>query len=655
MLQQITVRVELGPYTLVGREVEALDVRQAVGAHAQCVLHFMRDPKAVKSPVAKLRLAELAGASLRVIFIGNASAEGGGSECLTFDGTVRDAEIEHLATGAGEVTVVALSNSYVLAEHADRRYFREQTVGTLAGTLGVRVAGSLPAGEARDYVQAGVSDWALLAQVAAEEGLQLRARWPRTPDGAADEHAEVGQGFADESHTLTWGRELQRLATGLAPTNAGVTGAFYDWSAKHDHRFRGVRAQVEWLGGAKPVVAAAREASTADADGGDPGHLEPGRLGGTRARTLAEFRDRLELASARRLGTTVRARGVSVLPSLRAGDRIEVTAAELMLASANGEVANGSTSNGSSGGGASSKGASANGASTNGAGDHGEVDDRTGTFGLIAVTHRWTGTLYQNEFEATPWAAYHPEPVVAAGPDEAAYRYGTLSLAVVTANNDTAKGGRVKVRYPWMADGESTNWIRVAGLGGGNGRGVGVLPEVDDEVVVGNIDGDPEHRVVVGTLWNISDRPGHSKDRQHWVTKSGSGLSMSEGQNPGEQVVELHTPGGSSMIRFNAKKNLVTIHSEGDLAIEAPKGELRIHAKRMTTQVDTDSARTVKGKSDDHVTGAITVECEARIGMKGATVDVVSKGALTTHATGPVTAHAGGPHTITGSPVSLNP
>jgi hypothetical protein len=240
-------------------------------------------------------------------------------------------------------------------------------------------------------VQAGVSDWAFLGQVAAEEGLQLRARWPRTPDETADLPAELGRGFGEETHTVTWGRELLRLSTALAPANAGVTGAFYDPAAKHDHRFRGVRADVEWLGGARPVVAAAKAAATADAGGGDPGHLEPGRAAGGRARTLAEFRGRLELASARRLGAAVRARGTSVLPALRAGDHVTVQPAPALLGD---------------GGGADGTGGA-------GAGADGEVADRTGTFGLVQVTHRWTGTLYENEFDATPWAGYHVAPEAA--------------------------------------------------------------------------------------------------------------------------------------------------------------------------------------------------------------------------------------------------
>ena len=616
MLQEITVRVELGPYVLRGREVGHLEVQQAVGAHAHCTVAFTRDPAAVASPVATLRLAELAGAPLRVVFVAD-----GGDECLAFAGWVRQAEIDHLATGAGEVTVRGLSDSYTLGEHTDRRYFRKQDAAALARGFDLKVLDGVAGGTVRDYVQAGVSAWAFLAQVTAEEGLQLRARWPRTPDGAADAPAEVGRGFADEAHPLTWGRELLRLTTALAPTNAGVTGAFYEPTSKHDHQFRGVRAQVAWLGGARPVVAAAREASTSDADGGDPGHLEPGRVSGVRARTLTEFRDRLELASARRLGSTVTARGMSVLPALRAGDRIEIAAApELQSVGEDGAPS-------------------------------GELADRTGTFGLITVTHLWTGTLYENLFTATPWAEYHPEPATVAAPEGASS--GGLMVGVVTEVHDPKGMGRVRVRLPWMEDGEYTAWVRVAGMGGGNGRGVAALPSQGDEVVIGAVDGDHEHLVMVGALWNAVDKAAHAPGRQHWVTPAGNTLSFSEGKaGADEEKVELHSKGGACMVQLAAKGPTgvptVTVHSEGDLALEAPKGELRLTAKSMATFVETDAKREVKGAVHDKITGPLTIASQARLALKGGPeVVLLSDGTLR--------AHAKATQTLTGQLVTLNP
>lgn len=663
MPQQITVRVELGPYAILGRDVDWVEVQQAVGDHAVCTLTFDRDPRAA-TPLAQVQLADLADASVRVVFLDAEVGAAGEGGCLAFEGRVREARVAHQPAGGGRFTVTAVSESQTLAAHADRRYLPQQTVPALVAAMGASVAGSVPAGEPRDYVQKGESDWAFLARLAAGEGLQLRPVWPRSPDdGPPPEPAEVGRGFGDVTHALTWGRDLLAFESLLRPTNPGVTGAFYDPATKHDHRFRGVRQKAAWLGGAQPVVAAAERVSTQDSGGGDPGHIEVGGPGGVRARTQEEFRTRLERASAARAGAAVEASGMSTQPGLRAGDRVTVSDGNAAgEPDATGGERGGSEGEDGAGGGGPS-GLSPWGADVGAA-------ERGGTYGLIRVTHRWTGSQYENEFAATPWADYHPAPALVerqlarsavddgdAGGTHAlpgaAGSTGGLMLGVVVDNADPKGRGRVKVRFGWMDEGEQTHWVRVAGLGGGNGRGVGVLPSAGDEVVVAAVAGDPEHPVVLGALWNGVDRAGHAPGRQHWVTPAGNTLAFSEGKaGADEEKVELYSKTGACMVQLAAKGPTgvptVTVHSEGDLALEAPKGELRITAKSMATFVETDAKREVKGAVHDKVTGPVTLATEARLAFKGGPeVVLLSGGALRAHATGT--------HTLTGQLVTLNP
>lgn len=651
-MQQCSVRIELGSYVLRGREVELVEVTQEVGVHARCALTFDRDGR-VPGPVGKLRLGDLTDARVRVIIVGEDGAEG--FECLAFEGHVRKADATYQSTGLARFNVHALSASYALGEHVDRSYRREHTVAQLVHALGAQVVGSLPDGDPRDYVQPGRSAWATLGHAAASEGLQLRPVWPRSPsDPAPPLPAEVGAGFADPTHTLVWGRNLLGFSTSVAPVNPGVTGAFYDPTAKHDHQFV-VRARPNWLGGAAPVVSAAERAAETDADGGEPGHVDVGGPGGTRARTLPEFRARLQRESARRLGMSVVATGWSVAPGLRAGDKIDLWASAAAAAGQVGEGDTGSpadTSTDDAAGSAAGGGSYAPGAWVNGP----EDADRTGLFGLVQVTHRWNGGLYENQFTATPWADYSPAPAAAAAmgapAGAGALHEGGLALAIVVANDDPKRRGRVKVRHAWMSEGTETAWIRVAAPGAGNGRGLGWLPHVGDEVVVAAVAGDPEHPVVLGALWNGVDKAAHSPGRTHLVTPGGNALTLIEGKaGEDKEVVELHTRAGKTGVQLAAKGPTgvptVTVFSGGDISIEAPQGEVRITAKRMTTIVETDVKREVKGTVTDKVTGAVTLTTDARLAMKAGEVAV--------YATGALTAHADGVQTVHGKPIRLNP
>ena len=568
---------------------------------------------------------------------------------LAFDGQVREVKVEYRAEGGARFTIRAFSRSYELSAHADQRYFAKQTVPGLAGVLDVAVAGSVPAGAPRDYLQRGESRWAFYARVAAGEGLQLRPTWGRRPGESASQAAEVAQGFTSERHAVTWGRDLIEFALVARPTNHGVTGAFTDPAAKHSHTFRGVRKDPEWLGGAKPLVDALKQVSTKDAGGGDPGHVEVGGLGGTRARTLEEFRTRLERASEARLGGAIEGTGTSTEPGLRAGDRIDITSG--------------------TGGGAASWALG--------------TDEYQGTYGLTSVIHHWAHGLYKNTFTATPWAHYHPTPKVveqslarmaevlggadaggtehAAGSGAAGIASTGVALATVIDDDDPKKLGRVRVQYAFMEKGEKSHWLRVAGHGGGKGHGAGHVPLKGNMVAVAAVKNDDEHPLVIGAVYDQMDAGGHTKDRIQMVSRSGSGFSLNTGQGGASDVVELHTPGGKTMVHL--LNNLVTIHSEGDISIEAPNGEVRIHAKSMTTVVDTDVVREVTGDVHDTVQGSVlrAVKGDVHDTVQGQTAHDVTGDSSTTAANVKVTskgtmdAIASGTHTIKGGQVTINP
>ena len=79
-------------------------------------------------------------------------------------------------------------------------------------------------------------------------------------------------------------------------------------------------------------------------------------------------------------------------------------------------------------------------------------------------------------------------------------------IGLVTNVQDPNKNGRVKVHFPWLDDQHETDWIRIATMMGGNGRGSFFMPEVNDEVLVAFDHGDARFPYVVGFMWNGKDQ-----------------------------------------------------------------------------------------------------------------------------------------------------
>ena len=68
--------------------------------------------------------------------------------------------------------------------------------------------------------------------------------------------------------------------------------------------------------------------------------------------------------------------------------------------------------------------------------------------------------------------------------------------------------GRVRVKYPSLSDSEESAWARIATPSAGNARGLLMLPQPDEEVIVGFEHGDTRRPIVVGSVFNGKDKPG---------------------------------------------------------------------------------------------------------------------------------------------------
>ncbi len=91
--------------------------------------------------------------------------------------------------------------------------------------------------------------------------------------------------------------------------------------------------------------------------------------------------------------------------------------------------------------------------------------------------------------------------------------------------------GRVRVQFPWDREGKNDNhsscWIRVSQGWAGTGYGMIVLPRIGQEVLVGFLEGDPDQPIIVGRVFNATQRvpyklPEH-KTRSTWKSDSSLG------------------------------------------------------------------------------------------------------------------------------------
>jgi len=190
------------------------------------------------------------------------------------------------------------------------------------------------------------------------------------------------------------------------------------------------------------------------------------------------------------------------------------------------------------------------------------------------VDGRCVVTRALHRFEETRGYVVEISTEPPARPDRA--RVPAFTLGRVTDADDPDGLARVRARLPVLGDVE-TGWMSVLLLGAGAEKGVAILPEPDDDVLVLFPDGDPARGVVLGGLYGERTAPG----------PRGAGAAGARAftvRTPGGQVLtldsvdalaRLETRGGGL---FELGPNGSRLRASGDLVIEAPGRRLTIRA-----------------------------------------------------------------------------
>lgn len=142
-----------------------------------------------------------------------------------------------------------------------------------------------------------------------------------------------------------------------------------------------------------------------------------------------------------------------------------------------------------------------------------------------------------------------------------------MTLGVVTRVDDPDGKGRVRVRLPTFGDVE-TDWMQVLGAGAGKGKGLTMLPDVEDQVLLVLAHEDPAQGVVVGSLYGMSGPvdtgvEGGAVRRYTLLTPGGHKLRLDdEGR-----TLRLEDSTGSFL---EMSPERVRLHAKVALDVEAP-------------------------------------------------------------------------------------
>jgi Rhs element Vgr protein len=197
-----------------------------------------------------------------------------------------------------------------------------------------------------------------------------------------------------------------------------------------------------------------------------------------------------------------------------------------------------------------------------------------------------------------------------------------LQTGIVTQlENDPDGEDRIMVRIPVIHKDDEGVWCRVCTLDAGEKRGTFFRPEIEDEVIVGFINNDPRHGIVLGMV-NSSARPAplQGSDDNHekgYVSRSEMKMIF----NDDKKSINIETPGGNKIIITEEDKKIHLEDQNGN----------KITMDKDGIKIDSIKDIVLKAANDIKAEGVnINMKGSAQTKVEGSAGAELSSGATTT-------------------------
>lgn len=271
-----------------------------------------------------------------------------------------------------------------------------------------------------------------------------------------------------------------------------------------------------------------------------------------------------------------------------------------------------------------------------------------GSYEVTTATHTYTPRDgYRTSFVISGKRPTSLLDTVGARPESGALQ---LVVGVVTDNKDPEELGRVKVKFPAMADSEQSWWLRLASPMAGPQRGLFILPEVNDEVLVGFHRGDPHHGYVIGSLWNGKDKPplttgealSNGKVKQRVFKTAQDSHSLLFDDSPDKPGITLKTKAGHTVHLDDSGSGKIVITDKGGNELSVDSGQNKLSV-------------TMKGNMEVKTQGNVEIDSTGQIKISSkAGMELSAAGPLKIDGKATVDIQAGAILTLKGSMVKIN-
>jgi Rhs element Vgr protein len=210
------------------------------------------------------------------------------------------------------------------------------------------------------------------------------------------------------------------------------------------------------------------------------------------------------------------------------------------------------------------------------------------------IDHGLWETVLQFGYNPQPYSEYYSNINTAPAGGLLAGVQGLQIGVVSKLQDDPENEFRVLLKLPSASASEDAVWARVATLDAGKERGSFFRPEIGDEVVVGFLNADPRHAVILGCMHSSKNTSPIKPDDKNHEKGIFTREKMKMVFNDEKKSITIETPKGNKIIISEDKKGIsvedenknkiilndkgIEINSAKDLIIKADSGKISISA-----------------------------------------------------------------------------
>ncbi len=189
-------------------------------------------------------------------------------------------------------------------------------------------------------------------------------------------------------------------------------------------------------------------------------------------------------------------------------------------------------------------------------------------------------------------------------------------------------------------------WARVSNFYATNNAGLGFLPEIGDEVVVGFLEDDPRNPIVLGSLYGKNKPANAAKDENNYIKQIMTKALLKINFDDQNKILTITTPGKNTITLDDKNKNIV-------LSDES-KNTITMSSSGVTISSAKDINLKAKGGINLTATAKINLSSKDDIDASGGNVNLTAKEAFKATGVDSCEVSASGKTTIKGAMVNIN-